>query len=105
MEDFPVKMVIVLAVLLVALSSFPLLSQSRPGAQSTAPAAPVNVASDIATAASIAPMRTPPAYAKPAAKQDSKAAGLGDRAVSGRESTAKGADGKVILKSSKPAER
>lgn len=107
MEDFPVRIVIVLAVILVALSSFPLLSQSGPGARPAAPvAAPsANVASDIAMAASVAPMRTRPAYAKPVGKRDSKAAGPDDRAVPRRESTARGADGKVILKSSKSIER
>lgn len=91
MEDFPVKIVIVLAVLLVALSSFPLLSQAGPGARPAAPAAvsSMNVESSVAAAASAAPARTRPVYAKQAGQQNSKAAAPGDRALPRTESTTK----------------
>ena len=106
MEDFPVKIVIVLAVLLVALSSFPLLSQSSPGARSAVPAAvpPVNLESSMATPAIVAPKRTRRVSANPVGKQDSKAVGPADRAVPRSESAAKSADEKVILQSSNPVE-
>lgn len=89
------KVVIVLAVMLVALSSFPLLSQSAPGARPAAAAAAssTKVEQGMVAAASAAPVETREAEAKLVGKVGSEVADREDRAATRTRSTRKTTDG------------
>ncbi len=109
MEDFPVKTLLVVAVMLVALSSFPLISQqtspqqASPSQQEGSPGAAqsVNPPAGSATSTDAPAVEMSPVNAELVGKLDTTTAKTGDSVVVKTESSVKTADGTMIPKGTK----
>jgi hypothetical protein len=109
MEDFPVKILLVVAVMLVTLSSFPLISQqtspqqASPSQQEGSPGAgqSVNPQTGSAPSPDASAAEMSPVNAELVGKLDSTTAKTGDSVVVKTESSVKTADGTMIPKGTK----
>ena len=109
MEDFPVKTFLVVAVMLVAMSSFPLISQqtspqqASPSQQEAGPGATQSGSPQASAAAGTdaSAVEMSPVNAQLVGKLDSRTAKAGDSIVVRTESSVKTADGTMIPKGTK----